>query len=264
MRTHGSPTAPFTGTTADTLRILIADEQALLREAVRTVLDAEDGLSVVAEAGNRYHAVREAERTRPHVAIIDAALPDTDGVRAGREIVAQVPGCRFVVLSPGGDPTVLRDAIEAGAAGFVTTEAPLSDLIEAVRAVGRDEVVVPPTMLGALLHDLFERRRQQDDAFDRISHLTDRELQVLRLLVGGADNDGIGHALGISPQTARTHVQKILAKLQVHSRLEAAALVTRDGILDQLGDDDALSPVRARRRWRGHGATPSEVINGTV
>jgi len=216
------------------IRILLADEKSLFREAVRAVLGAEEDLEVVAEARDGLSAVAEAERHRPDVAILDAHLPNCDGIRATGMIVGRVPDCRVLVVNGDTDEHALADLIEAGAMGFVTKEGPLEDLIEATRAVCRDEMRIPPTRLKPLIQSLVVRRREQDEAFRLASTLTRRERQVLALLAEGAQNDLIAQRLIISPQTARTHVQNLLSKLGVHSRLEAAAYVTRTGILEEL------------------------------
>ncbi len=214
--------------------ILLADGHSLFREAVRAVLETEVDLKVVAEAGDGLSAIVEAERTCPRVALIDAYLPNCNGIRATALITERVPDCRIVVLAGEEDQKLLVDAVEAGAAGFLTRESPLVDLIEAARAINRGETLIPKHMLGALLGRLIRRRREQDQAFRSIAKLTRREKEVLALLADGADNESIAEALVISPQTARTHIQNILGKLGVHSRLEAAAFVVQNGILDEL------------------------------
>lgn len=216
------------------IRILLADQHALFREAVRSGLEAEHDLHVVGEARNGPEAVAEAERSLPDVAVIDADLPITNGVHTTSMIKDQVPGCRVLMLSATEDYRSLAEVFDAGASGFLTKEAPLADLIRAVRSVHEGETLVPPRMLGPLLTTLLRRKKEQDHAHNRIARLTRREREVLALLAEGADNDGIARALVISPQTARTHIQNILGKLSLHSRLEAAAFVTQNGILRDL------------------------------
>ena len=216
------------------VRILLADEQSLFREAVKAVLESEPDLRVVAEARDGLQAVAEAERTRPDVALLDRGLPNCDGVRAAALIKAKVPNCRILLLTEEEDQGALIDALKAGATGYLTKECPLQDLIDAARAVHRGETLVPSQMLGPLLAQLIRRRREQDEALRKASRLTRREREVLALLAKGGDNDVIAQSLVISPETARTHIQKVLAKLGVHSRLEAAAFVTRNGILEDL------------------------------
>jgi DNA-binding NarL/FixJ family response regulator len=216
------------------VRILIADGQALFREAVRVVLESEEDLEVSGEAGDGVEAVAQAERVRPDVALIDAALSNCDGIRATELITEKIPDCKVLILAAEADQGILIQALEAGASGYLTKESPLGELIEAARAVRRGETLIPGMMLGGLLASLIQRRRDHEGARRRMEYLTRREREVLALLAKGADNDGIAQALVISPQTARTHVQNILGKLEVHSRLEAAAFVTQNGILEEL------------------------------
>jgi len=212
--------------------VLLADKQSLFREAVRVVLSGEDDLEVVAEARDGLQAVAEVERTRPDVALIDVNLPRCNGVQATQMITERIPMCRVIVLSGQEDERVLVDAMEAGASGYLSKEAPLGDLIDATRAVYRGEAMVPPKMLGPLLSRLIRRRRERDEALRRMARLTRREREVLALLARGADNQLIAQELVISPETARTHIQNVLGKLGVHSRLEAAAFVVQNGIFD--------------------------------
>jgi two-component system NarL family response regulator len=216
------------------VRVLLADEQALFREAMKVVLGSQDDLEVVAEARDGLEAVTEAEHSRPDVALLDAGLPNCDGIRATTLIVDRVPDCRVIVFSDQEDERVLLEALEAGAAGYLSKESPLTELIEATRAVHRGEALVPPRMLGAVLQRLILRRRERDDALRRIGKLTRREREVLGLLASGSDNDDIAQRLVISPETARTHIQNLLGKLEVHSRLEAAAFVIQNGLADEL------------------------------
>src|SRR3990172_728014 len=201
---------------------------------MRTVLDGETEMRVVAEARDGVEAISEAERALPHVAILDVALLLSDGARTTAAIKSSVPECQVLVLSPREDYRCLIEMLDAGASGYLTREAPIADLIHATRAVHRGETLVPPAMLGPLLTGLLRRKREQDWAFERIARLTSREREVLALLAQGSDNEAIARSLVISPQTARTHIQNILGKLEVHSRLEAAAFVTHNGIVGDL------------------------------
>src|SRR5439155_2835917 len=128
----------------------------------------------------------------------------------------------------------LVGALEAGASGYLTKARPLAELIDATRALRRGETHIPPGMMAALLSGLIHRRRDQDQALRRLGNLTRREREVLVQLSAGADNLGIAEKLVISPETARTHVQNIISKLGVHSRLEAVALVSQNGLREEL------------------------------
>jgi DNA-binding NarL/FixJ family response regulator len=216
------------------IRVLLAEGQALFRQAVRIVLETEDDLTVVAEAADGVQAVAEAERAEPDLALIDAHLPNGDGIRATAAIVERVPACRILVLADQADERMLISALEAGATGFLTKASEIGHLIVAARQVHAGETTIPPQMIGALLARLITSKREREDAIRRLGRLTAREREVLALLAHGADNAGIAQSLVISPETARTHVQHVIAKLRVHSRLEAAAFVIQNGLLDEL------------------------------
>lgn len=218
--------------------MLVADEQSLFREAVRVALQNQPDVEVVAEASDGVRAVADAERTRPDVAIIDANLPNCDGIRATALLRTAAPNCRVLVLSNEDDDLrTLVLALEAGAKGFITRAAPLEELIAATRAIHQGDTFVPARMLGSLLEWLMRRREEQGEALRRAAQLTRREREVLALLAEGGNNDAIAQALVISPQTARTHIQNVLAKLGVHSRLEAAAFVRKNELVDELSSN---------------------------
>ena len=222
----------------------------MFRDAVRLVLSNGTDLSVVAEARYGLQAVAEAERSQPDIALVEANLPNCDGIRTTAMIRERVPDCRILVLSGEEDHRILFNALEAGASGYLTKEYPLAELIEAARALHRGETLVPPRMLGPLLSTLFHRRSEQNEALRRVAKLTRREQEVLSLVAEGADNDDVAQALVISPQTVRTHIQNVLAKLGVHSRLEAAAFVLKNGIHSELQrlDGDGRPDGRPRHR----------------
>jgi DNA-binding NarL/FixJ family response regulator len=224
------------------VRILLADSHSLFREALSTALTAEPDLLVVGEARDGLEAVSEAARTEPQVAVLDADLPNCDGVRAASLIRDKLPDCRIVILAADEDPDTLTSAIEAGASGYLTKASPLTDLVDAIRSVHRGDTLVPSRMLGSLLERLIRRRQDHDEALRRLSRLTSREREVLTLLAQGGDNDSIAQVLVISPQTARTHIQNVLVKLGVHSRLEAAALAIQNGLIGQMTDPERAGP----------------------
>jgi DNA-binding NarL/FixJ family response regulator len=216
------------------IRILVADGHSLFRESVVVVLGSEPDLTIVADARDGGQLVAQVELTRPDVAILDLRLPGCDGVKAVRLIKERVPECRILALAEHEDERALLEVVEAGASGYLTKDCPLAELIDATRAVAKGEIVIPRWMLGTLLSHLVRRRRERDEALRRMARLTRREREVLALLTEGSDNEAIAEALFISPETARTHIQNLLGKLEVHSRTEAAAFVLQNGILDEL------------------------------
>jgi two-component system NarL family response regulator len=220
--------------TTERIRILVAEERALFREAVRIVIESEPDLMVVGETRDGLETVEEIGRTMPDVAVIGARLPKCDGIRATAMIRERLPDCRVLVIAEEEDLEVLVAALEAGARGFLTRESPLHNLIEGVRTLHRGEILVPPRMLGGLLAHLLRSRKDQEESARWLSRLTRREREVLALLADGADNDRMAKALFISPNTARTHVQNLIGKLGVHSRLEAAMFLTQNGMRGDL------------------------------
>lgn len=220
------------------VRILLADAHSLFREALTAALAGEQDLVVVAVAGDGLEAVAQAARTEPEVAVLDADLPNLDGVRATKVIRDRLPGCRVLVLAAQEQSETLAAAVEAGANGYLTKASPLTDLIDAIRSVHRGDTLVPARMLGDLLDRLVQHRQEQDEAARRVSRLTPREREVLTLLAEGGDNESIAGSLVISPQTARTHIQNLLMKLGVHSRLEAAALAIQLGLVGEMAGSE--------------------------
>jgi DNA-binding NarL/FixJ family response regulator len=216
------------------VRVLLAEPQLLLREAVRVALSNAGDIEVVAEASDGVEALAAAKTAKPDVALIDVALPRRDGLQTTRMITEAVPSCRIVVLGGREDEGLMMEALEAGASGYLTEEAALGDLVDATKAVFRGEALVPPRLLATLLNKLIRHRRERDEAIFLLSQLTRRERQVLAMLARGADNRAIAEALTISPDTARTHIQNLLGKLGVHSRLEAAAFAVRRGLSEDL------------------------------
>lgn len=218
------------------IRVLLADGHALFREAVTSVLQGERDIIVVGDAADGSAAIAEVERTRPDCVFVDDQPGAIDGIEATRRIKDRLPDCDVILLASEADEATLVGSIEAGASGYLTKDRPVVELISAVRTVRRGGVVVPPQMLRSLLSGLIRRREEQDEAMHRVSRLTRREMEVLALLADGAGNEGIAESLFISPQTARTHVQNLIAKLGLHSRLEAAMFVARNGMLRELVD----------------------------
>lgn len=197
-------------------------------------LEKFDQLEVVGEASDGIEAIAEVERLRPDVALLDAKLPNCDGIRAAALIRDRVPNCATAILTAEPDNDSLVDALEAGASGYLSKTSPLSELVDLALGINDGETIVPREMLGPLLDRLLSRRKTEDEAYRRIQKLTRREREVLMRLGQGKDNNSIAQDLVISPQTARTHIQNILTKLGFHSRLEAAAFVIQNDILDEL------------------------------
>ena len=205
------------------IRVLLVGWRELFRQAVHASLENVSDIIVIGEARDAREAEREAFRLEPDVVLVDATGRDNGASRATASLKSRFPRCAVVVVGEE-DAETLIDVVEAGASGYVTQESPLADLIQATRSVYQGKTLIPQNMIGSLVR-LVTRRREDHAAFERLARLTQREREVLELLAGGANNQEIARVLSISPETARTHVQNLLGKLRVHSRLEAAAFV---------------------------------------
>jgi DNA-binding NarL/FixJ family response regulator len=214
------------------IRVLLAGQHALLRQAIHSALENEPGMHVVGETRAGIHAVADAARVTPHVVVLELDRRTPDGTYVITALRREMPDCRILLLMDGEDPETLIEALEAGAQGYVSKESPLAELVGALRAVVRGEVVIPQRMVTGIITSLIQRRKERNEGATRVARLTAREQEVLRLLSRGADNVAIGRALVISPQTARTHIQNILGKLGAHSRLEAVAIARASGVFD--------------------------------
>jgi two-component system, NarL family, nitrate/nitrite response regulator NarL len=215
------------------LRIVLAEPRRLLRDAFAEALAIGYGFEVTATDGETASTLLQIERIQPHVVVL-AATVRADLVKLCERLNRLFGSPRVLVLDGGGSDEGLLHAIESGAAGYVTGHGGLAGVVEAIHSVARGESVVPPAMLGTLLRRLIERQREAARAAERLMALTPREREVLSLLTEGRDAAGIAAVLFISPETARTHVQRVLRKLGVHSRLEAISLVATTGLADRL------------------------------
>jgi DNA-binding NarL/FixJ family response regulator len=235
------------GTIATHCDVMIADDRALFREAMRTIMEAEDDMRVVADLQSAADVVGEANRSRPDVALLNAELPGTDPIVLARELIAEQPLCRVVFLVERHEVSFLVDALKAGAKGCVTNATPIRAFMESVRDVVRGQLLIPRPLLPELIDRLVHDSVVQDEAMRRIARLTDRERLVLALLADGGSNESIGRALYISPFTARTHIQNLITKLGVHSRLEAAMFVAQNDLRERLIEHGPGSRERSKR-----------------
>jgi len=213
--------------TGSTIRVAVVDDHEMFAESIARVLGAEPGFDVVGVARTGEEAAALVQATTPDVAVLDYQLPDADGAQAAASILSISPGTRVLILTGLADERLLIAAIEAGSAGFLTKEKAVAELVHAVRLVHDGEAYIPPSMLANLLPKLGRGDRGLG------SDLTQREREVLSLLALGLSNQSIADRLMLSVHTVRNHVQNILTKVQAHSRLEAVAIATREGILER-------------------------------
>jgi DNA-binding NarL/FixJ family response regulator len=209
---------------------------------MRTALEDTEDLNIVGEAPVAREALALCKRVHAEVVIINTEADTREGLRATESISKNVPACQVLILTDDEDENLLLKAVQAGASGYLSHESPLSDLIGAVRALYRGETLIPPRMLRGLLTSLVYRQRDQDEAMRKIARLTSRERQVLEIVAAGGNNEKIAQTLVISPQTARTHIRNLLIKLELHSRLEAAAFASKIGMVENLPADGGQRP----------------------
>jgi two-component system, NarL family, response regulator DevR len=214
------------------IRVFVADDHAVVRSGLRAVLDDQDGVEVVGEAANAEDAVARVLALAPDVVLLDVRMGDGDdasGIDACRRIRSELPGARVIMFTSFGDRDSALSAIMGGASGFLTKNVPHARLIEAVRAAARGETTLDPSVTAPILDALARRARSGGEHDD----LSEREREVLTLIARGYTNKEIARELVISPFTARNHVTRILEKLGVSRRSEAAVEALRLGLLDR-------------------------------
>ena len=214
------------------IRVLIADDEAMMRAGVRAILESDPEIEVVFEAANGREAIDGAQRHRPDVAVLDIRMPGLDGLGAATEIAATVPGTRVVMLTTFGEDDYIERALGGGALGFLLKAADPRELIAGVRAVSQGGAYLSPDIARRVIAPYREGDRARSaEARDSAAALTDREREVLALLAAGASNAEIGAQLHLVEGTVKGYVSAILAKLGVRNRVEAAVLAYRAGIV---------------------------------
>jgi len=215
------------------IRLLLVDDEAMVRTGLRLILETEDDLRVVGEAGNGTEAIEQAERFRPDVILMDVRMPRMDGVEACRRLV-EAYNAKVVILTTFDLDEHLFAAVRAGACGFLLKASPPEELVAAIRAAQAGNALIEPKMTRRLL-DEFARRPAMVPAGQipaRMGELTDRELDVLREVARGLSNTEIGERLYIGEATVKTHVTHILAKLGLRDRIQAVVLAYESGLIE--------------------------------
>jgi DNA-binding NarL/FixJ family response regulator len=215
------------------IRVLVADDHVLFRRGLEMVLGAEDDIDIVGEAGDGAEAYARAVDLLPDVVLMDVRMPRRSGIEACSDIKSAVPSTRIVMLTISDEETDLFEAVRAGANGYLLKDVPGEEIAEGIRAVMGGQSLISPSMAGALLAEFAELSRRSAEAVRvPVPRLTERELEVLRLVARGMANKDIATQLFISENTVKNHVRNILEKLQLHSRMEAVVYAVREKILD--------------------------------
>ncbi|WP_267595795.1 response regulator [Carbonactinospora thermoautotrophica] len=215
------------------IRILLADDEELVRSGLRMILESDPGLKVVAEARDGSEAVRLALSHRPDVVLMDVRMPGMDGLAATREITRLPDAPKVVVLTTFDLDEYVYAALQAGALGFLLKDTPPRDLVQAVKVVDEGNAMLAPSVTRRLISDFAGRgSTRAQEARSRLSTLTEREREVLRLVGKGLSNADIGMKLYMSEATVKTHVSRLLTKLGCANRVQAAILAHEAGLLD--------------------------------
>ncbi|GAA3382973.1 response regulator transcription factor [Cryptosporangium minutisporangium] len=210
------------------IRILLADDQNLVRAGFRSILEGEDGIAVVGEAADGAEAVRLTLRTRPDVVLMDIRMPGLDGLAATREIAARSEA-RVLILTTFDLDDYVYGALRAGASGFLVKDTEPAELIHAVRVIARGDALIAPAITRRLIGEFTARARHPDPG-PRLRALTEREREVLVLVAEGLSNDQIAARLVLSPATAKTHVSRIMTKTGVRDRAQLVILAYESGL----------------------------------
>lgn len=209
------------------VRVLVADDHAIVRSGVRMLIDRQEGMSVVAEAGDGAEAIELVLSERPDLAILDVSMPRRTGLQAAREIKAQAPETAVLLLSMHDDDRYVFDALRAGAGGYVLKSQADSDLVEAIRAVMRGEPFISPATQDAIIREWLENGIEE-----LRDPLTPRELDVVKLIAEAHTNKQIAEVLSVSEKTVESHRANVLSKLGMRDRVELVRYAIRRGLIE--------------------------------
>ena len=213
------------------IRVLLVDDQALFREGLHTLLSVQADLEIVGEAGNGQEAIARAAAERPDVILMDVQMPVLDGVAATRRLHGTQPECRVILLTTFDDDEYVFEGLRAGAVGYLLKDAPSARLVEAIRAAARGESFLQPSIAAKVVAEFTRLADKPRPAAGLAEPLTERELEILRLLAAGASNREIAAQLFLAEGTVKNHVTNILGKLDVPGRLQAANKARELGLL---------------------------------
>ena len=215
------------------IRVFIAEDHPIVRRGIRDLLETETGIEVIGEASNGQDAVSEVERLKPDIVLMDLFMPIMDGIEATRQIRTNQPQVRILVLTSFATDDKVFPAIKAGALGYLIKDTPPEDLVRAIRQVNQGEATLHPAIAQKLLKEIASPGERPPSP----EHLTEREVEVLKLVARGQSNQEIAETLVVSTTTVYTHVSNILAKLHLASRTQAALYALREGFASLYEDD---------------------------
>jgi DNA-binding NarL/FixJ family response regulator len=215
------------------IRLLLVDDQALIRAGFRMILDAEEDIEVVGESADGTQAVDSARRLEPDVILMDIRMPEMDGIEATRRIVAAAGDQprRVLMLTTFDLDEYVYDALRAGASGFLLKDVPAEQLVDGIRVVAQGDALLAPSVTKRLIHEFARSAPSTREAPPTVEELTPRELEVFRLIARGMSNAEIAEELIVSETTVKTHVARVLMKLSVRDRVQAVVLAYESGLV---------------------------------
>jgi DNA-binding NarL/FixJ family response regulator len=232
----GTSAAPLEASLqAEPIRAMIVDDHALFRRGLEMVLDSEPDIELVGQASDGAEAVEKAAESLPDVVLMDIRMPRSSGIEACRAVKEAAPSAKIVILTISDEEEDLFEAIRAGASGYLLKDIPLDEVAGAVRAVHGGQSLINPSMAGKLLTEFATLAKRDDEERAQelpAPRLTEREMEVLKLVARGMNNRDIAKELFISENTVKNHVRNILEKLQIHSRMEAVMVAVREKLIE--------------------------------
>jgi two-component system response regulator NreC len=212
------------------IRVFLVDDHTVVRQGLRRILESDEEIEIVGEAGDGRTAIDLVQKLRPHVVVMDVAMPELNGIEATRQILKRVEGAKVLVLSMHGDDVYVRQALKAGARGYLLKDSEDLDLIKAVKAIRAGGSFFSPPVSKVVLSG-YLGDKADGDAEDGVARLTDREREVLQLIAEGKTNKEVAHALSVSVNTVETHRKHIMEKLDLHNTAELVRFAIRTKIV---------------------------------
>ena len=217
----------------DTVRVLIADDDDLMRAGLKSVLSSDPAIELVGEAADGRAAIEQVHALRPHVVLMDVRMPRRGGIEATQAIKDLIPHVKILMLTISDEEADLYDAIKAGANGYLLKEISIEEVANAIRSVAQGQSLISPSMASKLLNEFATMVKRADEKQQLPTpRLTDREMEVLKLVAKGHNNRDIAKELYISENTVKNHIRNILEKLHLHSRMEAVVYAVREKLLE--------------------------------
>ncbi len=216
---------------SEPIRVLVVDDQELFRRGITMLLAAEEGIEVVGEAGDGVEGTQLAVSHMPDVVLLDVRMPKRTGIEACTQIKEAVPSAKIIMLTVSDEEADLYEAVKSGASGYLLKDSSIEEVAQAVRVVADGQSLISPSMAVKLIDEFKQMSKPNRESVPGL-RLTERELEVLRLVARGMNNREIAKVLFISENTVKNHVRNILEKLQLHSRMEAVMYAVREKLLD--------------------------------